>query len=325
MSSFNTFGPWATAARLAAVLAIPAALAAYLAYLTPEKRLVRHHLGVADAKSQAAIDGRFRPVRDLFAAGRKGAPGFAREVLSLNGKWNLVRGVVAPGDYKEFLSDAFARHVLAPDDLKAAIEGACAAYLSDQDAIESEMLVGLRADLADRPAERLPPHLQSREAFAREYKALAARVASQTGADLAVVGGREAVMLVVTEITTRAAVQAAQAAAAEMGVHTAVLSSGTASFVATVGVGFLISLVVDYVLDAVLKLAGYDPEAKVAAAVVDSLDRMEAALLRDAGLRRRVGLGEHGSLRVEMERLHESHSRRRRDAVGLVLSEGGNP
>ncbi|MBX9584044.1 MAG: hypothetical protein K2X87_27400 [Gemmataceae bacterium] len=318
-----------TAWRLAKLgIVLAAALAVYLGYFTPQKRAVRHRLAEADARSEAAVQDRLKPVHALFARGRKGAAGFARDALSWGGKWAFVKGVVRPGSHREYLGEAFARHVFAPDELRAVIEEACRAYADDLGDVEGRMLVDLRADLADDSLSRitvaLSPGLRTNAAFAAESRALADRVAGQTASDLAVTAGREAVAWVAADVAAGAAVQAAKAAAAEMGIQGGVLATGAGSAVATLGVGIVVGIILDYVLDAVFKLAGYDPEAKVAAAVVESLDRLEAALTRDAGwLERKLGMGTKGSLRAELEKLHAAGSDRRRDAANILRNGGG--
>ena len=307
-----------------ALLGISACLWGYREYLTPEKRAVRQRLSEADTKSEAAINDRMKPLQNLFAKGRKGAKEFAKESLSWGGKWALVKGFVVGDSHREFLAEAFGRHVFTPTELKDAIEGACKAFADDLDGVESEMLVKLRADLADpdRPELSVSPHLRNNESFTQEYRRLAARVATQTGSDLAVGAGREILVLVGTEVATRAAMQAARAAAAEMGVQGTVLGIGASSTLATLGVGLVVGIIIDYVVDQIFKLAGYDPESKIAATVIESIDKMEAALTRDVGLERFLGYDKKGSLRVEMEKLHEARSKLRRETVELMLTGG---
>jgi hypothetical protein len=314
--------PTPTRKRCLALLAVVAAAAAYLLYFTPEKRAVRHRLTEADAQSTAAADARLKPVRALFAKGRKGAKPFAQEALGWGGKWAMVQGLVDGESHREHLAAAFARHVFSPEELKGAIEGACGGYASDLDGVGSEMLVKLRADLPDigRPA---PDALRGDPAVAREYGLLADRVAGEVRRDAAVGVGREVAAMAASQVATEAATKAVQAAAAEMGVQGGVLAAGASSTVATVGLGLVVAFIVDYLLDQAFKMAGYDPEAEIAAMVVGSIDKMQDALLRDAGLGRHVGLGTDGSLRAEMGKLHESRSELRRKTVELMLKERG--
>jgi hypothetical protein len=127
-------------------------------------------------------------------------------------------------------------------------------------------------------------------------------------------------MLVATDVATQVALQAAQAAATEMGVNAGVLGAGAASTVATLGVGMVVAILLDCILDEIVKAAGYDPAANIAAIVCESIDKMEAALIRDAGP---LSSDTKGALRLRMEELHQSRSKLRREAVLRLVSEGG--
>ena len=314
-----------TRKRVAAIVIMAATVGVYFSFFTPEKRAARHRLSEAEGQSKAAMEPRLKPVRDLFARGRSGARPFAKASLSWSGKWAMVQGLVDNQSHQKFLQEEFARHVFSPDELRGAIEAACRGYADDLDGVEGQMLVNLRADLADpdRPVTTLPRHLQSNEAFTQEYRALAERLSGQLRTDLGVSAGRLIAAEVAGNVASSAALQAVRAAAAEMGVSGGILAAGASSTVATLGVGLVLSFIIDYILDAVLKMAGHDPEAEIAATVVESLNKMESALLRDGGLARHIGLGSHGSLRVEFEKLHESRSKLRRETVDLMLKEGG--
>jgi hypothetical protein len=309
------------------VLAVSAILGGsvflYLKYLTPQKLAVRHRLSEADAKSEAAIDQRLKPLSDLFAKGRRGSKAFAEEALSWNGKWQLIKGMVRGGDsHRQYLAEAFSRHVFSPDELREAMEAAVRAYLDDVEGYENEMLVKLRADLADpaRPTELLPAHVRGNEEFRKEYQKLSGLVVNELHLDLGVSVGREVGVLVGSTVAAEVAMQAARAAATEMGVNAGVLGAGAASTVATLGVGLVAALIVDLVLDEVLKMAGYDPAAKIEKLVRESIDKMESALLRNPGI---FSSGKKGSLRQRMEEMQESRSKLRRETIYRLLNEGG--
>jgi len=310
--------------RRLAVFAVLVALGCvYLLYFTPEKRLARRRLSEADNNSKAALNQRLKPLAELFARGRKGSKAFAEDALSWGGKWALLKGTLGIGGgdaHREFLSEAFARHVFSQDELREVMEGAVNAYLFDLEGVESEMLVKLRADLADldHSDQPVPSYLRDDEAFRQEYRQLADQVTRTLRLDLGVTLGREVGVLVASEVATQAALQAARTAAAEMGVEAGVLGSGAASTVATLGVGLVIAIIVDYVLDAVFKAAGYDPAEKIANQVRDSLDKMEAALIGDPGF---FSFSKPGALRQRLGKLHEARSKLRRETVGQLLKE----
>ncbi len=312
-----------TPRRLATFAVLVGLWCVYQTYFTPHQRAVRHRLAEADTKSEQAIDARLKPLNDLFARGRKGSKAFAEDALSWNGKWQFVKGLVSGSEsHRAYLSDSFGRHVFTPDELRDAMEAVVRAYLDDLESVEGEMLVQLRADLADpdRPTELLPAHLRGDEEFRREYRTLAGKVVDELRLDVGVTVGREIGMLVASDVAAAAALQAARAAAAEMGVGAGILGTGAASTVATLGVGMVVAIILDYLLDEVFRMVGYDPAAKIEALVGESLDKMQAALMRDPGF---FSTEKKGALRQRLEELHEARSKMRRGTVVRLLNEGG--
>ena len=105
-----------------------------------------------------------------------------------------------------------------------------------------------------------------------------------------------------------------------MGVEAGLLGTGAASCVATVGLGMIIAIIIDYIIDAIFKAVGYDPAANIAGQVDSSLDKMEKALTGDTTW----GGGTKGSLRKQLEKLHEARSRLRRDTISQFMKERKN-
>jgi hypothetical protein len=295
----------------------------YLAYLTPQKLAVRSRLNEADAKSQEAIDMRLKPLSDIFAKGRNGSKAFAEKALSMRGKWELMKGVANGGEsHRRYLAELYASLVFSPDELREAMEAAVRAYMGDIEGFESEMLVKLRADLADpvHPGELSQGRLRTDEAFRQEYQRMADLVMVELRLDLGVSVGREVGVMVASTVATEVAMQAARAAATEMGISAGILGTGGASTVATFGIGLVAMYIVDQIVNEVMKLAGYDPEAKIEALVCESIDKLEKALLHDGGT---FSSHKKGALRQRMEELHESRSKLRRETITRLLNEGG--
>jgi len=291
-------------------------------YYSPEQRAVRLRLSEADEKSNAAMFQQLNSVAKLFAKGRKGSKAFAEQALSWGGKFALVKGWLGIGGgdaHAEYLKEAFAQHIFSEAELSDALAAAVRCYLIDLDGVENEMLVKLRADLADldHSGEAKASYLRNEEEFRKEYHRLAAQVTGAMKLDTGVTVGREVGLWVASDVATQVAIQAARAAGAEMGVETGLLGTGAASSVATLGVGLVIMVILDYILDAVLKVAGYDPAAKIAGQVRGSLDKMEKALTGDTSM---FG-GTKGSLRQELERLHEERSKLRRETIAQFMKE----
>jgi hypothetical protein len=292
----------------------------YQAYFTHEKRAIRARLSEADAKCQAAVDARLKPLTDLFAKGRDNARAFADDALSWSGKWQFVKGLADGGrSHQLYLSECFARHVFSPDQFQAALEGVVRTYLDDVEAAEAEMLVRLRADLADsvRP-DALPSLLRSNEEFRKEYAQLARTVKEQVLADLGVSVAQGVVSAVAAECATQVVLQAARAAAAELGVNAGILTAGAGATVATLGVGLVVAVVIDYLIAEAFKWAGYDPAAEVADQVRQSLRRMEEALLREPGF---FSSETKGSLRQRLDDIHAARAQARRAAIYQLFNK----
>jgi hypothetical protein len=311
----------AALAVLSAVIGPP--LYIYLKYFTHEKRVVRQRLSEADEKSEASINPRLKPLTDLFAKGRKGAKAFAGRAVSWRGKWEMMKGLTDHGEsHRAFLSEEYANLVFSPDDFRKAMEASVKAYLDDIEGYEAEMLVKLRADLADpdRPVGSLPSHLQSNDLFRQHYHTLSSSLVTELNLNMGGFVGRELGTMWAATMPANLAGQAARAAAIEMGFSAGLLGTGGASFVATVGVGCVVALIIERIVDEVLRLVGMDPETNIAKLVCSSIDELEAALTKDAVF---LGLGKKGSLRVLMEEIHETRSKLRRETITRLLKEGG--
>jgi hypothetical protein len=326
MSSIRQWPQRRAAWRLTGwVLAVVAAVAllgyVYFGYFTPMQLAVRSRLSEADSQSTAALQRRLQPLHDLFVHGKKGARPFAEQAISWSGKWALVKGMVWSADaHHQFLADAFGQHVFSPDELKSAMEGAVQAYLSDLDALENEMLVRLRADLADIGGASVAADLRSDQAFRAQYRKLADQVVRGMTIDFGVQAGREIGFFVAADVATQAALQASRTVAAEMGVEAGVLGTGAASAVETLGVGLVVAVLLDGVIDAAFKAAGYDPAAKIAEQVRASLDTMEAALTGEAQF---FAGKKAGALRHHLETIHAARSKLRRQTIERFLNQGG--
>ena len=127
-------------------------------------------------------------------------------MLSWDSKWEYVKGIVGGSEsHRRYLAEAFARDVFSPEDLRAAMESVVKAYLDDVEGYEGEMLVQLRADLAniDRPNEVLPAKLRSNEEFRREYQKLSGGVVKELRSDVSVTVGRELGILIASDVAAK--------------------------------------------------------------------------------------------------------------------------
>jgi hypothetical protein len=234
-------------------------------------------LDEADSQAAAALDRHLASIHAFLAARKPGARAFARQMLGLRGKWEFVKAQVAGGgqeQYALYLDQAFAEHVFAADDLEQAVAAAVKGYLAELDGVEERLLVKLRADLADDqlPGQAVLPALGSDQAFQDHYRELSRRLAGDLATDLAVVAGREAVLWESIPLATDLTLKAGAAVAARLGISGTILSAGAASSWRTLGVGLVVAIVLDAVINRIIQAAGYDAEQQIAERVGQTLD-----------------------------------------------------
>jgi hypothetical protein len=232
-------------------------------------------LAGAEREAAAALDKHLASVHDFLARRKPGSRAFAGAVLGLRGKWELVKNQVSGGDgeYAAFLQGAFSEHLFRGEDLEQAVAAAARAYLSELDGIEASLLVRLRADLADgvQPPAGLPAG--SDEVFRSRYRELAGRVEQDLRTDLAYVAGREALSwTLLPELVNAVTRRIVTALAVRAGFSSAGLAASTTFSAVTFGASLVAFFVLDYVIDRIVKAAGYDAEEKVAGRVAQALD-----------------------------------------------------
>jgi len=277
---------------------------------------------LADSRSQAnaALANRLRDVRAVFERARGGADALAEDALSWSGKLALIKGKLGIGEddaHAAFLAETFSKRIFTSDDLKTALEAAVKGYLSDLDAIENQMLVRLRADLADSELGRggKIPSLASDTAFQEEYLRLAGGITQTLERDAGMEVGRQVAGFVVMDVSTPIVIRIVEFVAAELGVEAGILGAGAASGTVTFGVGLIVGIVADQIISWVLKEAGYDPAAEIAGKIRGTLDRVEALLID--------GTPEKDGLCRELERIGEARSKCQDTVIDKLLSEGG--
>src|SRR5262249_24520481 len=220
-------------------------------------------------------------VRQYLSEREEGADVFAKDALSWEGKWELVKDAVGYGDHARYLERTFERDVFSTEDLRAVVVAAVTAYMSDLDSRENELLVQLRADLADSDLGRgtLRTHLVSDDAFRREYWRLSATLLPLLVKDLHFTTSREVLAFIAVDIGTQLTMEFGVGVAAELGLDASILTTGFVGGAATLGVGLVVSLVVDAVIDWVLKQMGHDPEAEIAQHVRESIKQLGIRLI----------------------------------------------
>lgn len=259
---------------------------------------VRPHIEKADAESLTGIDPSLRGLEAFFDEAKGHADDFADDVLGFYSKYKLIRG-----QHERYLRDKFSEHFFAPDELKQAMTSAVESYVAELEAIDNRMLVDIRLDVADIPAAqplaRMPvPELQSR------FRKICAKIEGITGADLAVDVGKAIADVIVTSVVALVV--------ARLGTSATVLGVGAASGAWSLGIGLVISVIVDQIIGAVWNWT-YDPHGKLMKMMKNKLEEIRSTVFDgDAG---------QPGLREELRRYAEKRALVRREAVLQLFAD----
>jgi hypothetical protein len=338
----------------AAVLALPAVAPSLTETPRPmpaEWPKVQARLDRFDKAADAALVKRLEMVKTFFDQRKYGAQGFAEEALSWGGKWEFIKDTLGAGNHRKYLAEALARNTFTVDELRAVLEAAIKGYLTDLDGLENELLVQLRADLADSELGRgtLRPYVASDKAFQSEYRKLALVALPVVADDMNITLSREMLGFIAMDVGTQAVVRIGTVTVGELGLEGGILGSGAVVGIGTLGVGLIIGFIVDAVLDDLLRIIGYDPQREIARHVCGALDEMRALLVdgdtrarstheklcklasddwwedvRTASRRAadRIERGGRLGLRWELQRIQQVRARLRQEALRKLLLKG---
>lgn len=278
---------------------------------------IKGRLAKADEASLQLALGQVNRVEKFFTARKQQSYGFAEEVLSLDGKFELLKnklGFSEDEDYERYLHRCFERHLFSARELEELLESVSASYVTKLAGLENELLLAVRADLSDREFQPLglPQTIRSAEAFRREYARLIEEVVRSAGDELRVALTREAVSFAAAEIATVVTMRVMGAVAVRLGIHSGILGVGAGSGVVTFGVGLAVSVVIDRIIDWALRQFGYDPGAVIAEQVRASLTKIEDLVLD--GDPATEGQARSG-LCAELKRLSETRAHLRKEAL----------
>lgn len=285
-----------------------------VAVVTVEQK-AHNSLVQAQEQSRAALEARVRTLAEFLARGRAGARDFAQDALSWSSKWALVQqtvGLAGKDEHRQYLMRAFGRHLYTSESLQAALESAVTGFLLDLEAIESALLVQLRADLAENEPSVLvlPEPLRSDETFRKECQRLTEEAARRVRVDSAVTLGKEVGVFVTADVAGQVVLRVLRLVGAELGLKAGLLGVGAASSLTNLGASLVGAILLDYLIDAVLELAGYTPVEQIRQKVEAGLTSLEHALID----------GEKG-MRAELDRLHQSRAQLRQQIVATALQE----
>ena len=138
--------------------------------------------------------------------------------------------------HDRFLKDQFEEHIFSSAELESAVRQAVAERLNQVRDIESQMLIGIRADIEGLPELAQIESLDASELELRFQQAIAqaSQVVSQ---DLSSNIESQLISLVAGEVMAQVAIR--------MGVSAGILSTGAASGWATLGIGLVAGILVD--------------------------------------------------------------------------------
>jgi hypothetical protein len=232
----------------------------------------------ADRQSVEAFQKRLLGIKGYLGERKKGAAPFAEAVLSVKGKLLYTAGMAeqaagavaglfgstssGPDSFKQYVRDCFREHVLDPRQLQTVIDAALEGYAGDVQAVENQLLVDLRVDLADESLDlqKLLPSSQ------REELHYACNWAADQAIDAA---GKDFVAMIVSGAVSWVASDALGNTLTRPGDSTG----------RKLGVNAAAGLAVDKAIDVAMNQAGYDPLRTVAEKIAAQLDRINDGLL----------------------------------------------
>lgn len=259
--------------------------------------LVTPHLLNARSKTEHAIENKLDPVRVFFDDSRKNTRKFAEVALGWGSKWQLLKDQVPftkGGRHEEFIRSQFEEMIFSSNQLEEVVSNSVSEYLAEIRNIENQMLVDLRADIANYPDAYRLANLNDEE-FKQKFDEAIGRAVSKTQSQVHKDVGRGLVSLVVAEVLQKVAIR--------MGVTSIILGGGAATSTASLGVTIIIGLMIDQIISLVWNWWA-DPTGNLASDLDKKLNEMRD-LICD-GDEEIKGLGQSfRSLSIERERIRE--------------------
>ncbi len=271
-------------------------------------------LDTADDCTAQAIDASVASFVYFMNERRRGSRAFAERMLSLRGKWVLVRSKMPGflgGDeqaHLRYLNQQFSKLLFSDADLQKAIEAAVVAYLSELQAAENDLLVKVRADVADIPLDAMPA-ARSDEIFRNEFDRVARQITPTVARELGVDALREASSFVAGEVATTILTSLAT----RLGASSGLMLAGAGSSWATFGLSIVAAIVIDQAIGLVMDEV-HDP--------IGQLDARIDLLLTNLCRLVISGDGELPGMRPQLTQFDRARSQVRRQALRqLILGE----
>jgi hypothetical protein len=259
----------------------------------------------ANAQCQAASVESLSGLAAFFNDTRARTGEFADDVLGWGAKWRIAADYLpgTRGDrFEEYLRQKFEEHVFTPYDLEQKVGRSVADYLDAVATVENQMLVRLRADVADLPVSALPA-LENEAAVTRNFQAALARAESQVQGQLKWDVTAEVVSLVGGEVLTMAAVR--------LGVSAGLLTAGATTTLQTLGIGLVVGLIFDQIVSWVWDW-WRNPRGELAAELSGRLSELERLIVE--------GDGESPGLRRKLAEMDAERCRLREQIVMTMIN-----
>jgi hypothetical protein len=197
----------------------------------------RDHLREADAEAVAALSRRAEEFADFINERKAGAGPFSREMVSLRGKWAVVKSYLPftkPSSHEGYVMRKFEEHIFSKEELAMALRRTVEASVRDLKGIENELAVSLRQEILGRSLapDEIPLAVG-------EFRAAVDRLVAASQWDAAKSAGRLVVSEVAAQVGTQVLVR--------LGVSAGILGVGAANSWWSFGAAFGIGLVVDVV------------------------------------------------------------------------------
>ena len=201
------------------------------------KAACQQHVAAADQRANAAVAKRAEEFASFIASRKTGASPFATEVVSLYGKWRVVKSFLPftpKDDHRHYVDGLFTRHIFSIAEIAAAMRLAIEGSIKDLEGIENELAVALRQEMLGRSLkpDEIPIAAEHfRKAIDQMVKASQFDAAKTVG------------NLIVSEVAAQAATQVVL----RLGISSGILATGAASSWWSLGGGLLAGIIADMV------------------------------------------------------------------------------
>jgi hypothetical protein len=247
------------------------------------------HLSWAEHETERVVDDHLQVLVRFFAGAKKNTRPFAEEALSWGSKWRLLVDYVPytrGGRHEKFMRQKFEEYVFTPADLEQAVGQILREYLQEVKSIEGEMLVRIKADVSDFPANYPIATFDKGRIDGIYEDAIRQAIdatKSDAQADLALFISTEALSTIVVGVLRQVAV--------ELGVSASVLGPGAAFAPETIGISLVVGVIVDVIVSWIWDRYA-DPKGELATKIDRKLDDLHRLIVNGSqsvtGLRSRL-------------------------------------